>query len=125
MSRIQIRGHHRFHVPSALAAVLVLCAFGALLAPQALGQEEADRDYWVKRYETLSTEVADLRARVDMLESQYSRSKRRNYPRGQQLEDLRIALDEARKELAAKEEEWENFPDEARRAGALPGWFRD
>jgi hypothetical protein len=87
--------------------------------------EEPDRDVWVKRYETLKAEVAELEMRVETLEGQYTRARRRNYPRGEPLQQLVTDLEEARVEYAAKKEEWENFPDEARRAGALPGWFRD
>lgn len=106
------------------AAMLLLCS--ALVAMPGLAQDdEADRDYWVNRYQTLKADVVELRARVDMLDTNYTRAKRRNYPRGAELDELRSALEESRKELAEKEEAWENFDDEARRAGALPGWFRD
>ncbi len=108
-----------------LAALVLISVWGVVITREAPAQDEPDRDYWVNRYETLRTEVEDLRTRVDMLQTQYSKAKRRNYPRGAQLDELRISLEKSRTELAAKEEELENFPDEARRAGAPPGWFRD
>ncbi len=108
-----------------LAAVLLISVWGVVVTREAPAQDEADRDYWVHRYETLQTEVMDLRTRVDMLTEQYTRAKRRNYPRGERLDQLRMDLDESRAELAKKEAEWKAFPNEARRAGAMPGWFRD
>jgi len=109
----------------ACAVALLLSVWGVLLARDVPAQDEPDREYWVQRYETLRSEVEELRTRVDMLEASYSRAKRRNYPRGAELDELRINLEKSRKELAEKEEAWEAFPDEARRAGVPPGWFRD
>lgn len=106
-----------------VAAVLLGLTVG-ISAPVA-AQDEPDRDHWVGRYERLKADVEELRVRVDVMSEQYSKSKRRNYPRGEELDKLRVALDEAKTELAEREEEWANFEDEARRAGAPPGWFDD
>jgi len=106
-------------------AAAVLLGLGVGIGAPAAAQEDPDRDQWVGRYERLKADVEDLRVRVDTLAEDYKKAKRRNYPRGQELEKLRVALDEAKVDLAAREEEWANFEDEARRAGAPPGWFRE
>jgi len=106
---------------TALVALVLACA-----APAALAQdEEPDRDYWVSRYEKLVSEVEGLRSKVDTLKLNYTRARTRNYPRGEALKELEADRDKAITELAEKEAELEEFPEEARRAGALPGWFRD
>ena len=109
---------------SGVLLVLFVCAL--LSAPSVIAQdEEADRDYWVARYDKLKNDVEELRTRVDTLETKYNRAKRRNYPRGAQLDELRSSLETSRTDLAEAEEAWANFDDDARRAGALPGWFRE
>lgn len=108
-----------------LAAALILSVWGTVLARDVPAQDEPDRDYWVARYEKLRSEVEELRARVEVLEQRYTQARRRRYPLGDPLMEMYDEFKEAEKELAQKEEEWENFPDEARRAGAYPGWFRD
>jgi len=117
----------RSRVSERLLAAAALFAFALLCAaPTAFAQdEEPDRDYWVSRYEKLVSEVEGLRAKVDTLQLNYTRARTRNYPRGEALKELEADRDKAVKDLAEKEAELEDFPDEARRAGALPGWFRD
>ena len=110
-------------VRMALVAALTFALLG--LGGAALAQDEADRDYWVHRYETLVKEVEMLRTRADVLATNYRKARQRNYPRGAELYALEEERNKARAELAEKEQELEDFPDEARRAGALPGWFRD
>jgi len=115
------RRAERLLTAAALVAFALLCG-----APAAVAQnDEPDRDYWVGRYEKLVSEVEGLRAKVDTLQLNYTRARTRNYPRGEALKQLEADRDKAVKELAEKEAELEDFPDEARRAGALPGWFRD
>jgi len=103
-----------------LVSVLLLGAGAA-----AAQDETPDRDYWVHRYQTLKTDLEAMRTRVEGLEANYKRARRRNYPRGDALTEMRTELDEAQAELDALEEQWANFDEEARRAGAYPGWFRD
>lgn len=111
----------RLFSAAALAAFVLGC-----VAPTAWAQdEEPDRDYWVGRYEKLVSEVEGLRAKVDQLKLNYTRARTRNYPRGEALKELEADRDQAIEDLAEKEAELEEFPEEARRAGALPGWFRD
>jgi hypothetical protein len=107
---------------------MVLVVIGLLLSMGAVAQaqdEEADKDYWVQRYETLVSDLDAARARVELSQLNYTRARTRNYPRGEALLELEVERDKAELELAKLEEEFEAFPDEARRAGALPGWFRD
>ena len=110
------------------ALTAVLLVIGLLLSVATVAQaqdEEADRDYWVKRYENLVTDLEEARSRVDIATLNYTRARTRNYPRGEALKELEVEKDKAIKELAELEVQFEEFPDEARRAGALPGWFRD
>jgi len=102
-------------------ALVVFFSFVTLSAfvGGALAQDEADKDYWVSRYEKLVSDVEYLRTRVDVLSTNYTKMRQRNYPRGAEREAIKAEADEAEAELAEKEQELKDFPDEARRAESL------
>jgi len=102
-----------------------------LAAPLAWGQAaavattDADRDYWQAEYREVMTEARDARAALEAAENAYSQMQQRNYPRGEAREALVAERKAARERLEKAEAAAEAFPERARRAGALPGWFRD
>lgn len=87
--------------------------------------EETRRQYWRERARAARQAVAAARERVAVAEEAYQDFRQRRYPRGaaagaiaREREDARAALEAA---LTYQEEGlWED----ARRAGALPGWIR-
>ncbi|MBB83892.1 MAG: hypothetical protein CL931_08805 [Deltaproteobacteria bacterium] len=114
-------------VPRSVFATLVLLVFAASVAPTASAQSDGERGatkaYWQTRYTTLLDRAEHLRATVAEQTELYADANRRNYRRGQKRHIHRVAAEEARDELAEVERELSTLPDEARRQGALPGWF--
>jgi hypothetical protein len=109
-----------------VVALLALFLAGPIGSPVVLAadDEEAAKAEWQDRYHELMTRVESLRARYEAQSLAYRKSRKRSVPRGEEREALRIEVERLEQELAAAEQELADFPDEARRAGALPGWFR-
>jgi len=109
-----------------LAGLLALLLAGPLLvAPvHAADDEEAMKAEWQDRHRELVARVESLRTRYAEQSRLYRSARHRSKPRGDDREKLRVEVERLEQELASAEQELADFPDEARRAGALPGWFR-
>jgi len=97
----------------------------ALPAPAFADERDENRDYWQKRYRELKQRVEAARSEHERALAAYSKGRQRNRLRGEPKVEVMDRLDRAKRELAEAERAWSAFPEEARRAGALPGWFRD
>ncbi len=110
-----------------IGVLLLLCLI-ATIAPargsEPAGPEEAQRAYWQERARSLHAAVRDARSRVSAAEARYTRLRKKIRARGDKKVEAVSELEEARRELADAEARLEALPDEARRAGALPGWIR-
>ena len=84
---------------------------------------QAAKDYWQDRYRTLLTKRAMLQDVIDREQELYADANRRNYRRGKKRHVHRNAMMEAQDELEGVEASLATIEDEARRAGALPGWL--
>jgi len=105
-----------------IGALLFVAIPGAATA-QTDSELQAEKEFWQKRYTTLLDEVDELRATIERERELYADANRRNYRRGNKRHIHREAMLEAAAKLEVVERELEALPDEARRAGALPGWF--
>ncbi|MBW2273505.1 MAG: hypothetical protein JRG96_09560 [Deltaproteobacteria bacterium] len=83
------------------------------------------KTYWQSRYTELKGQVSSASARLTQAKREYSKAKQRDRLRGdsknsilQQIQSAEMDLEDAQKALDA-------LPDEARAAGAQPGWFRE
>ncbi|HEB90088.1 MAG TPA: hypothetical protein ENI85_10995 [Deltaproteobacteria bacterium] len=86
---------------------------------------EIEKAYWQDRYRRLRKEAARLRREIEEARTAYAAANRRNYRRGPVRHEYRAKMLEAEKELSRVEAELSTLHDEARRAGALPGWLRE
>lgn len=86
-------------------------------------QLRAQKVEWQKRYRSLLERQASLREEIAREQELYADANRRNYRRGRKRHVHRDAMLAAKDKLAAVEAELDGFEDEARRAGALPGWL--
>lgn len=119
--------------PGGRIRLAALCALGTLLlgtmALPAIAETDpeaaAEKAYWQKRYASLLDEAEVLRETVERERELYADANRRNYRRGDKRHRHRKAMLEAAARLEVVERELEALPDEARRAGALPGWLRE
>ena len=82
------------------------------------------QEYWTERYDELKRQVEQLSTSLEDAPNRWSRERSRNRLRGQEREDLRKEIERLEQELATARERLDRFPEEARQAGALPGWFR-
>ena len=126
---MRILMHLLFALVLAAAAGLTLSAvsFGPSLAraQAAAPSGEPDKLHWQSEYGRVLADVEQARARLALSQRSYTKGKQRGRMRGEERFAIRDELAEAKQALAKAEERLENFPDEARRAGAPPGWFRD
>jgi hypothetical protein len=99
----------------------------AHLAPPGPDAPEAEREaYWRRRAQEARDRVAAARERVAESEEEYSRMRHRQRKRGEPRAEITDARTSAHAELeAALRYLEEELPEEARRAGALPGWLRE
>lgn len=108
---------------AALSLALVL-----LLAPLAASawddEDAAQREQWQQRVIQARAKVRSARERLATAEARYSRMRSREKTRGEAKEAIEQELEEARRALAAAEQELEALPEVARRAGVPPGWLR-
>ena len=117
----------------ALAAAVGLSLSAVSLGPKlALAQaaapsnpDEPDKLHWQSEYKRVLSQVEQARARLEQSQRSYTKGKQRGRMRGEQRFEIRDELAAAKQALAAAEAQLESFPDEARRAGAPPGWFRE
>lgn len=83
----------------------------------------AMKSYWQDRYRDLKLESERLRVEIAEQTELYADANRRNYRRGKKRHIHRTAAQKASDRLAEVEAELASIEDDARRAGALPGWF--
>lgn len=108
----------------AILALILLCASAAPVA-FAAGSTEEVKQHWVDRWNTLHAQQAELSAELASARADYRRGRRANRGRGEERVELLATIARLEKELSGVEQALAAFPEEARRAGALPGWFRD
>jgi len=81
------------------------------------------KTHWQNRYRNLLLDAARLRAAVERETELYADANRRNYRRGSKRHTHHEAAKVAEQELVKVEAALATIEDDARRAGALPGWF--
>jgi len=88
-------------------------------------KQQAKREEWVQKHEELKAKTSRLEAELSQARVDYSRGRSTRHLRGEGKTGLLTEIDRLEKEVAESEAELQNFPEDARRQGALPGWFRD
>jgi hypothetical protein len=107
-------------------------AFAIVSAPAlAAGEFEGgaelrtEKESWQSEYRDLISKAARLRDVIARERELYADANRRNYRRGQKRHVHLEAIDVATKELGEVEARLATFADDARRAGAPPGWLNE
>ncbi len=97
------------------------------MAPPGPDESEASREaYWRTRAEEARDRVAAARERVAETNEDYARMRHRRNERGEPRAEITQERTGAHAELEAALRYLESdLPEEARRAGALPGWLRE
>lgn len=102
-----------------------LLAAPACLAQELLRADESQREVWEQR--VIAALDAEQTSRVELAQAEaiYSRGRSRHSLRGEERAKVLARIDVLRKEHEQAVRTLETLPEEARRAGALPGWIRD
>ena len=116
------------HRGASLVALVICALLVAAGMPEALAAESdaelnAQKEFWQARYTKLLDDADMLRETIERERELYADANRRNYRRGNKRHRHRTAMLEAEAKLEVVERELAALPDEARRAGALPGWL--
>lgn len=121
--------YRRLGALAALAAASLLFVSSVSHASDAMEarqkEMESKRKEWVKKYEELQARHANLQSQLEQARADYSRGRSTRDLVGPGKAALVAEIDRLEKEFAEADAELEAFPEKARRAGALPGWFRD
>jgi hypothetical protein len=106
-----------------LLAVAALATSAPFVA--GAGDDGPSREEWVRRYETLRSHEKELRESLEEARAEWSRGRRGNRLRGERRAELREEIEKLERDLEQAQRDLAAFPEKARKAGALPGWFRD
>lgn len=95
-------------------------------SPTETQQEEEQKAYWQDRYRRLTEQVRNARERLEAAGADLSRARHHRKLRGGE-QKLPVLGDLARAEADFMESAraLEGLPEEARKAGAPPGWLRE
>jgi len=107
-----------------LAASAEISLAAAQSSAQA-SRADASREYWQKLHRNLKALVLSLELELEQARASYSRKRHDRRLRGETRVDLLGEISQLEKRLAEAERDLQEFPERARAAGALPGWFRD
>ena len=110
-------------------SVLIAMLASAMLvvaAPASLAEEDdGKRQEWTRRHQELKAKHAGLGQDLAQARIEYSRGRSNRHPRGEGKAALIAEIARLEEEFARVDQEFQDFPEKARRQGALPGWFRD
>jgi hypothetical protein len=104
-----------------LATALIVGATSAAFA----ADDDGKRAEWVRKYQSLQLQHAQLEQELEEAKIDYSRGRSRKRLRGEGKAGLVEEIARLEEEFDKVDQELANFPNEARKQGALPGWFRD
>ena len=107
----------------AIAGFLV--AVGRAEPPPADAPEEQQKAYWQNRHEQLVERVRDAGARLEATRAEYVRGRHHYKIRGESYVRVLTQIAKAEADFMDAQRELRGLPEEARRAGALPGWLRE
>lgn len=93
--------------------------------PPAGLSEERQMAYWQERARALAEQVRDATARLAAGREQYTRIRHHRRIRGEDKVTVLTEIARAEADLGDAQAALERLPEEARRAGAPPGWLRE
>jgi chromosome segregation ATPase len=117
---------------SALLALFLCAAPIPALVLTAGAEAEVDFDddaeaeaYWRAQARELRAQRDAARQRYEAAHTTYKKMRQKNYPTGEARAKITTEYQDAEAALAKAEQEIEELPERARRAGAAPGWIRE
>ena len=105
-------------------AVFTTATLSAVTPPSAVGAENKRfKVQWVGRHREVTTEFRNASATLEEAELNHRTARKRNRLKGERRVELNEALEAAQIRFDAAKKAKDEFPEQARRAGAPPGWF--
>ena len=105
-----------------LALTLALCTSLVSFGAVAVAGDDS-KAYWQGRYQEVQTEYVAASQELDAANAAYHKARQRNRLKGARREEIMSNITKAETRFAAAKQAKDSFPEEARRAGAQPGWF--
>jgi hypothetical protein len=107
---------------SRLALTLALCTSLVSLGALALAGDDS-KAYWQGRYQEVHAEYTAASQELEAANAAYRKARQRNRLKGERREEIMSDIAKAETRYAAAKKARDGFAEEARRAGAEPGWF--
>ena len=104
---------------------LIFCMLGIVLQSHAAIDDEAQRDYWRKAFTEKRSALVDAREQLENAKTVQNKQRRDDYPLGNAKIAIDKAVTDARVSLESAKESYLQLFEQARKQGALPGWYRD
>ena len=105
-------------------ALLLPSLLVATAAAQEPSFEDLERRVWQQRYRGLLQQVEQAQLDLETARAAYNKRRQRERLRGEHRKQAVAAIEEAEARLDGVQEQLEELPDEARKAGIPPGWLR-
>lgn len=110
---------------TALAFLVSASLVGAVPLPAAA--EDVDKRLkveWVGRHREVTLEYTHALAELETARASHRKARQRHRLQGERRAELETNLEAAETRYAAAQQAMDAFPEDARRAGVPPGWFR-
>jgi opacity protein-like surface antigen len=104
------------------SASLIVALSAALFAPAAPAADDP-KAYWQGRYQEVQLEYQEASQERDAATTALRKARQRNRLNGARRDEIMAELNKAEARYAAAAQAKTDFPEQARRAGAEPGWF--
>jgi hypothetical protein len=108
-----------------LAGAIAPASLAHAEGPPPGASEEEQHAYWTSRHHDLVERVRDANARLEAARDTYRHGIHRPRRDEARKTELQRAIAEAEAGLGEARRALDELPEEARRAGALPGWIRE
>lgn len=109
-----------------LLLAVTLVAGGAMTASAETPADEMQlKRTWQTKYERVVARKDSAQRRINASKVVLREARQRDRLKGQHRVEIFRERDSAKKELALAEKALAEFPENARRAGVLPGWVRE
>ena len=120
-----MRSSFAWTIGLALTVLIASSPSAEQIAPPGGLSEEQQINFWQERGRSLVERVRDASERLAAGKAQYSRFRHHRRIRSEDKAKVLMDIARAEADLSDAQTALERFPEDARRAGALPGWERE
>ena len=112
-------------LPWLLTGLVSAALIGAnSLTAAAEGEDKLFKVEWVARHREVTLEYRHATTELETAQKGHRKARQRHRLQGERRVELETKLEAAETRYATAKQASDDFPEDARRAGAPPGWFR-